>query len=97
MQDKILFISFFSILAILILYNLIRSIKLDKYKKIWILIIVDSGLLISIFSIMYLSLMPSQDISSVEFATSYLIKTIIQAIGVILAFARTFVVDKLKK
>lgn len=46
---------------------------------------------------MYLSLIPSQDISSVEFVTAYLIKTIIQAIGVILAFARTFVVDKLKK
>lgn len=97
MGVEILFVSFFSILAILILYDLIRSIKLDKYKKIWILIIVDSGLLISIFIIMYLSLMPIRNINSVEPATAYLIKTIVQFIGLILALARTFVVDKLKK
>lgn len=97
MQDKILFISFFSIIAILILYDLIRSIKLDKYKKIWILIVVDLGLLISIFIIMYLTLIPIQDIYSVEFAETYLLTTQIQFVAFILALARTFVVDKFKK
>jgi len=97
MQDKILFISFFSIIAILILYDLIRSIKLDKYQKIWILIVVDLGLLISIFIIMYLSLMPIQDIHSVEFAETYLLTTQIQFVALILALSRTFVVDKFKK
>lgn len=99
MQDKILFISFFSILAILTLYDLIRSIKLNNYKKIWILILVDLGLIISIFIVVYSSLKLNKDIDmySVEFSNAYLFKSYIQGIGVILAITRIFFVEKLKK
>lgn len=99
MQIKIIFIVFFLILGIVVLYDLIKSMKSNKYKKVWILILVDLGLIISIFTIVYLSIKLNQniDIYSLEFSNTYLLKSYMQVIGLIFAIIRILFVNRLKK